>query len=124
MVNQHATIGALFGVAVIAVWWLHRRRGATAELLELLTLLGMLIAAQGLVGAVQYELKLPAEMVWVHVALATATWVVLLWAAATEGRLRPAGVRGSLPDKYHASGRSADGTTMPADSLSSSVGEP
>jgi hypothetical protein len=51
-VNQHATIGALFGVAVIVVWWLHRRRSATAEQLELLTVLGILIAAQGLVGTV------------------------------------------------------------------------
>jgi heme A synthase len=51
--------------------------------------LGILIAAQGLVGSVQYELKLPAEMVWVHVALATITWLVTLWAVAAEGALVP-----------------------------------
>jgi hypothetical protein len=26
-------------------------------------------------------------MVWLHVALATMTWVVMLWAVAVEGRL-------------------------------------
>src|SRR6478736_3140277 len=66
-IHQHATIAAIFGVAVIGVWFLYRRRGASAEELEPLTLLGVLLAAQGLVGSVQYELKLPSEMVWVHV---------------------------------------------------------
>ena len=55
--------------------------------LEPLTVLGILLAAQGLVGAVQYELKLPGQMVWVHVVLATLTWLVSLWAVAVEGRI-------------------------------------
>ena len=57
--------------------------------LEPLTILGLLLAAQGLVGSTQYELRLPAEMVWVHVVLATLTWLVTLWAVAVEGRLVP-----------------------------------
>ena len=90
VIHRHATIAALFGIAVIGVWLLHRRRGASGgELLEPLTVLGVLLAAQGLVGSVQYELKLPADMVWVHVALATTTWVTVLWAVATAGRLVP-----------------------------------
>jgi cytochrome c oxidase assembly protein subunit 15 len=88
-VHQHATIAALFGVATIAVWLLKRKRGTALDPLEPLTVLGILIAAQGLVGSVQYELKLPAEMVWVHVALATITWLVTLWAVAAEGVLVP-----------------------------------
>jgi len=88
-VHQHATIAALFGVAVIGVWFLRRRRGATGAELEPLTVLGVLLAAQGLVGSVQYELRLPAEMVWVHVCLATITWLAVLWAWATEGSLVP-----------------------------------
>ncbi len=87
VIHRHATIAALFGVAVIAVWLLARRRGAEQSELEPLTVLGVLLAAQGLVGSVQYELKLPTDMVWVHVSLATATWVVLLWATAAAGRL-------------------------------------
>lgn len=89
VVHRHATIAAVFGVAVIAAWYWRRRRGATSQELEPLTVLGVLVAAQGLVGSVQYELKLPADMVWVHVALATVTWLVVLWAIAAEGRLAP-----------------------------------
>jgi cytochrome c oxidase assembly protein subunit 15 len=86
-VHQHATIAALFGVAVIAVWLFQRRRGASQQALEPLTVLGVLMAAQGLVGSVQYELRLPAEMVWVHVGLATFTWLALLWSVASAGRV-------------------------------------
>ena len=87
-VHQHATIAVLFGVCTIFVWLLKRSRtGGSLDPLEPLTVLGILIAAQGLVGSVQYELRLPAEMVWVHVVLATVTWLVALWAVATEGRV-------------------------------------
>ncbi|HLH65332.1 MAG TPA: COX15/CtaA family protein [Solirubrobacteraceae bacterium] len=85
MVHQHATIAVIFGVAVIAAWFVRRRRGATQRELEPLTVLGVLVAAQGLVGSVQYELALPAEMVWVHVCLATVTWLTVLWAWADVG---------------------------------------
>ena len=88
-IHQHATIAAIFGVAVIGVWFLRRRRGASAQELEPLTVLGVLLAAQGLVGSVQYELKLPSDMVWVHVSLATFTWLTVLWVAASAGRLAP-----------------------------------
>ena len=87
-VHQHATIAAIFGVATILAWLLKRSRtGGALDPLEPLTVLGVMLAAQGLLGSVQYELKLPGEMVWLHVALATMTWVVMLWAVAVEGRL-------------------------------------
>jgi cytochrome c oxidase assembly protein subunit 15 len=85
-IHQHATIAILFGIATIVTWLLKRRETGTLDPTEPLTVLGILIAAQGLVGAVQYEMKLPAEMVWVHVGLATVTWVVALWAWADAGR--------------------------------------
>ena len=91
-VHQHATIAAVFGVVVIGVWLLHRHRDASSRMLEPLTVLGVLLAAQGLVGSVQYELKLPSDMVWVHVTLATATWLTVLWAVAVAGRLAPRAV--------------------------------
>lgn len=87
MVHRHATFAALFGMVVIGVWLLIRRRGTIERAVEPLTILGVLMAAQGLVGSVQYELRLPSDMVWVHVTLATLTWLVVLWAVAEAGRL-------------------------------------
>jgi cytochrome c oxidase assembly protein subunit 15 len=101
-VHQHATVGILFGLAVIGAWLLKRREFGTLEPTEPLTVLGVLIAAQGLVGSVQYEMKLPAEMVWVHVALATITWVVALWAWADTGGTRRRGERSGGPDQFSA----------------------
>jgi heme A synthase len=53
-------------------------------LLLTLKLTAALMALQGVVGIAQYRLELPSEIVWVHVALATLTWVgfVHVWAAA------------------------------------------
>ncbi len=90
-VHQHATVAILFGIVTIVAWLLKRRQFGALEPTEPLTILGVLIAAQGLVGSVQYEMKLPAEMVWVHVALATVTWVVALWAWADTGCVRRRG---------------------------------
>ena len=99
VIHRHATLAAVLGIAVIAVWFLYRRRGGSEGVIESLTLLGILIAAQGLVGSVQYELHLPSDMVWVHVTLATVSWVVLLWSVAAAGRLVPRTVpaRASVP---------------------------
>jgi len=88
VIHRHATIAALFGVAVVAVWLVHRRR-AVQRTQEPLMVLGILLATQGLVGSVQYELHLPSDMVWVHVGLATFTWLALLWAVAAAGALAP-----------------------------------
>jgi cytochrome c oxidase assembly protein subunit 15 len=89
VIHRHATMAAILGVAVVAVWLLRRRRGASEATLEPVTVLAILIAAQGLVGSVQYELRLPTDMVWVHVTLATLSWVTILWAVAAAGRLAP-----------------------------------
>jgi len=97
-VHEHATIAAVFGVIVILVWLLHRHRDASSRMLEPLMVLGVLLAAQGLVGSVQYELKLPSDMVWVHVTLATATWLTVLWAVAVAGRLAPRAVEAPARD--------------------------
>jgi cytochrome c oxidase assembly protein subunit 15 len=89
IVHRHATIAAIFGVLAIAVWLLQRQRGRLTRAFEPLTVLCVLLAAQGLVGSVQYELRLPSDLVWVHVGLATATWITVLWAVAAAGRLVP-----------------------------------
>lgn len=87
MVERHSAIAALFGIAAVAVWLLLRREGgdprARRPLLVVIGLLGL----QGAVGGIQWALELPAAIVWVHIALATLTWVAMLWAVATAGRL-------------------------------------
>ena len=52
----------------------------------------MLLAVQGVVGGLQYELELPAEIVWVHVVLAAMTWVAILFTVAAAGKPAPRAV--------------------------------
>ncbi len=94
-VNQHATIGVLFGIAVIATWLVKLRRRGSLDVFDPLTVLGVVLAGQGLLGSVQYELKLPAGMVWLHVGMATLIWLIALWAWADAGR--PVRASGSRP---------------------------
>jgi heme a synthase len=86
-IGQHAVIAALFGVFAIALWVVLRRRTADPMLRRAVTILIGLLALQGIVGATQYSLELPSELVWVHVMIATLTWVAVLWATASAGFL-------------------------------------
>lgn len=97
-IHQHARIAAVMGVATVAVWLVLWRRRADAQTRRAVTWLAGLLAAQGAVGTVQYWLELPAEIVWVHVALAAVTWVAVLWAAAAAG----APERGPAPEPREA----------------------
>jgi heme a synthase len=87
VVQRHSAIAALFGIAAIAVWLLLRRRGGDNRAVRPLTAVIALLALQGVVGGVQWALELPSEIVWLHVTLATATWLAMLWTVATAGRL-------------------------------------
>jgi heme a synthase len=89
VVQRHGAIAVLFGIALCAVWLLLRREGGEKRALRPLTLTIGLVALQGVLGIVQYQLKLPAELVWLHVALATLTWLSMLWTVASAGRLAP-----------------------------------
>jgi heme a synthase len=89
VIHRHAEIAFVFGLAAIAVWWLARRREAGPVLARALTWLCVLLALQGAVGLDQYETHLPTELVWVHVALASFTWLATLWAACAAGHLAP-----------------------------------
>lgn len=84
LVAVHGFLVSVLGLATVGAWWLSRRRAATDELVGTLTFVCLLLAAQGVVGITQYALALPTEIVWVHVVLATLTWVgyVHVWAAA------------------------------------------
>jgi cytochrome c oxidase assembly protein subunit 15 len=95
-IHRHATLASMLGVAAVAVWFLLRSRGADAEVRRAMTAVCLLLAAQGAVGAIQYELELPAEIVWIHVALAASVWLALLWASAAAGTLAPVGEQGRV----------------------------
>jgi cytochrome c oxidase assembly protein subunit 15 len=89
VVQRHAAIAAIYGVAAVAVWFLLRRPGADRRALKPLTLVIGLLALQGAVGGIQWALELPAGIVWVHIAIAIGNWLAMLWAVAAAGRLEP-----------------------------------
>jgi len=91
VVQRHAAIAMIFGLAAIVVWLLLRRSGGDGRAARPLSAVIALLALQGVVGGLQWWLKLPGELVWVHVALATLTWLAMLWTVAAAGRLEPRG---------------------------------
>jgi cytochrome c oxidase assembly protein subunit 15 len=91
LVHYHGALATVFGLAAVGAWWLARTRHAGDELREPLTLTCILLAAQGVVGSAQFAMELPAEMVWLHVVLATLTWLVLVWTVTAAGESRRAG---------------------------------
>src|SRR4051795_9371061 len=90
IIHWHGRFSTFFGLCAVATWLYLRRRRASTGVRRAVTVLCGLLAAQGIVGGVQYEAGLPAEIVWVHVVLATCTWLALLWSVAAAGRLAPA----------------------------------
>src|SRR3954471_12755943 len=88
-IHQHGALATLLGLSAVGVWFLARARRADDQTRNALTAVCVLLACQGFVGATQYALKLPAEIVWFHVVLAALTWISLLWATAAAGRLAP-----------------------------------
>jgi cytochrome c oxidase assembly protein subunit 15 len=93
VIHRHGEIALVFGLVAVATWWLaHRASGAhpvDAVVRRASTATCALIALQGLVGLDQYKTHLPTELVWVHVTLASLTWVLVLWTACAVGRLQP-----------------------------------
>jgi heme a synthase len=90
-IHQHGTIALLLGLGAVGTWFLLRSREADPRARSALTVVCLLCAAQGLIGMVQYQLKLPAEIVWFHVVTAVFTWLGLLYAVAATGRVAPGG---------------------------------
>ena len=88
VISQHARLATLLGLVAVGVWVVARRRGVARDQLAPLTWLCVLLAVQGAIGAVQYWLELPAEIVWVHASLAAATWVAIVRTLIAAGGLR------------------------------------
>ena len=98
-VGNHTTIGIIFGLAALAALGIAWYRQASRRLLRALVTIVVLLGVQGLIGAIQYQSQLPAELVWVHVCLATITWIALLWAWSVAGTpvREPAGAPTGAP---------------------------
>ena len=86
-IHWHGRTGTVLGLLAVGTWLLARRTGASRDVMTALTWVCGLVAAQGVIGFAQYELELPAGLVWVHVAVASATWLAILFAVNAAGRL-------------------------------------
>lgn len=87
VVQAHGTIAVIFGLAVIAVIAILRRPGGERRAVKPLVAVLGLLALQGVVGIGQWQLELPAEIVWVHIVLAVTTWIAVLWSVGAAGLL-------------------------------------
>jgi cytochrome c oxidase assembly protein subunit 15 len=104
VIHRHGEIALVFGLVALLVWWLAHRPGrpdpagpADPLVRRFSTVTCGLIAVQGAVGLDQYETHLPTELVWVHVSLASLTWLAVLWTACAAGRLQARTVGVSEP---------------------------
>jgi cytochrome c oxidase assembly protein subunit 15 len=93
VIHWHGRASTLLGVAAVGTFFLLRRRGARPQVIRSMGIACVLMAVQGIVGAIQYETGLPTELVWIHVGLATATWLALLWTTAEAGTPAPEALR-------------------------------
>jgi heme a synthase len=92
LIKVHGHMAAVMGFAALVVWGLAYWRGSRGTLLRALSAVCLLLAAQGIVGLVQYYNALPAEVVWIHASLPAVLWVALVWswlAAAPAPAPRP-----------------------------------
>jgi cytochrome c oxidase assembly protein subunit 15 len=90
LIHWHGRSGTLLGLAALTAWFLARRHGAGTALRNALTAVCLLVAAQGVIGFAQYELQLPAGLVWLHVLVAAGTWLAICFANAAAPRAVPA----------------------------------
>ena len=105
-VERHAVLAAIFGLGAIATVLLLRRRGGDDRAVKPLLVVIGLLGLQGAIGGIQWALELPAGLVWVHIGVATLTWVAMLWAVAAAGRLRPRAERAGAISPQYAGGTS------------------
>ncbi|HTU16361.1 MAG TPA: COX15/CtaA family protein [Solirubrobacterales bacterium] len=85
--QRHGASAIFFALSVLAVIFILRRSGGDRRAVKPLVVAFGMILLQIAVGITQWLLHLPAALVWVHVAIATLTWVAILWSVATAGQL-------------------------------------
>jgi cytochrome c oxidase assembly protein subunit 15 len=98
VIHRHGEIALVFGLAALGVWWLAHRHDADLLVRRSAAATCALIALQGIVGLDQYKTHLPTELVWIHVSLASLTWLAVLWTACATGRLQPRVVPSGDPE--------------------------
>jgi len=89
LILRHGHLGTatlVLTVLLLIVLW---RRGAPDRLIARVAVLIGVYVVQGAVGLYQYYNGLPAEIVWVHIALATIVWVLVLFTVFDPVRLEP-----------------------------------
>jgi cytochrome c oxidase assembly protein subunit 15 len=89
-VHAHGHVAAALGVLALASWVYLQMGNRPRGVFVPLTITTVLLGVQGLIGHIQWDNKLPAGLVFVHVSLACATWVALLWSVAAAGTKVPA----------------------------------
>jgi heme a synthase len=97
VVERHSLMAAIFGLSAVVVWFILARQGGDRRAMRPLTVMIALISLQAVIGGVQWALQLPAFLVWVHIAVATTTWLAALWTVAVAGRLEPRPERSAAP---------------------------
>ena len=110
LIHWHGRTGTLLGLAALTAGFLARRHGASRQLRTALTVVCLLVAAQGLVGFVQYELELPAGLVWIHVVIASGAWLAVCFANAAAPR--PVGQPSTFAPELPTSGEAENRTLV------------
>ncbi|MEH3055204.1 MAG: COX15/CtaA family protein [Patulibacter minatonensis] len=98
LILRHGHLGTATFVLTTLLLFVLWRRDAPQPLLRRISLLLGAYAMQGAVGLYQYYNGLPAEAVWIHIALATIVWVLMLFAVFEAGRLEPKAVAARAMD--------------------------
>ena len=106
VITGHARLAAIYGVLAVVGFLAIRRRRRDSDLLRPLGTVCVLLGLQGVVGNLQYQWEpaLPAEAVWIHVALAALTFNALMWLVLAAGRpatsrATPVGVPAPTPER-------------------------
>lgn len=89
VVHRHGRAADLLGIVAVGVWLLLWRKKASRELRLNSTIFVVLVGIQGLIGSIQWNQHLPAELVWLHVVFASLCWLSALWFCCVAGRLEP-----------------------------------
>jgi cytochrome c oxidase assembly protein subunit 15 len=98
LLHDHGHLGTAVMVYILILLAVAWRRHASPRLLRCLAALTVIFAMQGVVGLIQYYNGLPAQLVWIHIALATSVWLMMLFTVLEAGRLTPATERQPVPE--------------------------